>query len=411
MDSYRILAGLYADNHISDIAVMDILEQYGLLVFTFYMLRAFVALFWGFFLLFYRKRTLRRQNIGFACIFIIVGLLYTFNSFRRMPQIATVDTYNVRSCLIIILMAPFALTFGDFSTNKIKPYRKYLPHFLPFILLLAVYFLLRRFYPHIPPCYDINEILGYRHDYPLYVIYYLLLILTFVSQVLGYIFISTVDLLKIRHLHRKHRLSMKNVNGTAVVYLMFLWYTLYGVVFMAYNNSSVLGVTHHVSISICITVVSVLCMQLRLPLRTAFVAKRSDILQSHSSDGELSSADAGLLKQIQKLFEEKRIFCKPDISLMEVAQKCASNRTYVSACINRHYGCNFRQFLLRHRLLAAQQMMQQKPDCDIRQIAREAGFNSYAALSNAFSKHISKDLTPEEWRRQILSAANNEDTD
>jgi hypothetical protein len=267
--------------------------------------------------------------------------------------------YNVRSYLLLIFVAPFTLFYAKFAVGRKIYLWKSLLHFVPLAVMSGLYLLLWSCSPHIPSCYDINELLGYFSDYPLYVTYFVLLMTVFTAQVFTYFSTALLYILQMRRLYRLHHKPMKPLNRLLAMDFLFLCYPLLCMVFMSYNNNVMLGMAHNFLIAAEITAISTLSMNLRLPLPTAFMVNSSDLLRMNVADtGSPNATDAKILK---KLFEEKHIYRHPDLILEYIIKKCNSNRTYVSSCINRHYGCSFKQLVLRYRLLAAQELLL-KPD-------------------------------------------------
>jgi AraC-like DNA-binding protein len=362
-------------------------------------MRVVVALFWGVFLFFYRKGS--KQNLPLSAIFTVMGLLYLVNCFARLPHLATCDVYNVRSYVLLIFVAPFTLIYARFAVGKTIHLWKMLLHFIPFAVMLGLYMLLRACCPHIPLCYDINEALGYFSDYPLYVAYYVLLMAVFAAQVFTYFSIGLTYFLSLRRLYRLHNKPVAPVNSLVAIGFLFLCYSLFFIVYQSYNNNVALTVTHKVFDSAVITAISVLTMQLSLPLPSVFPVERSALLQLNIADNDpLNPADAKILNQLKKLFEQKHIYRQSDLRLEDVVKKCGSNRSSVSSCINRYYGCNFKQLVLRSRLLEAQELLINS-DLDIMQITSDVGFNSRSAFYKAFAEHIDGNVSPVEWRQQI----------
>ncbi len=373
-----------------------------LLTFATYMLRAFIPLFFGVFLLFYRKRS--KQNLPLSCIFIIIGLLYLYNSFVRLPNLASVDVYNVRSFLILIFIAPFTIFYANYAVNKKTSYKTKLLHFIPFVTMFGLWFLLRdTVQPSIPPCYDINEVLGYFSEYPLHVIYFLLLMVVFEIQVCVYFSTALIRFLKVRKIHRENGMFMGHTNRLLVMDALFWYYPSLCIIFMSYNNSIIMSVIHNISVAVVVTAIGSMSLSLRLPLKIAFLPKNDDFLQLKKDlpENEISVIDSRLLKQIQKLFDEKQVYKNPALTLEDVVKKCFSNRTYVSNCINRHYGCTFKQFLTRYRILEALKLLA-NTDSSIQQIITDVGFNSRSTFYKAFEEHAGKDISPLEWREQVL---------
>ncbi len=373
------------------------MQEDGLFAFSTYILRAFITLFWGIFLIFYLNHS--KQNLPLSCIFIIIGTLYLYNAFKRFPALHACDVYNVRSYLTLIFVAPFTIFYANFALNKSHNLKRYSLHFIPFATLLGLYLLLRAYKPHIPFCYDINELLGYAAQYPLYVGYYVLLMCVFVVQVLTYFTTALIGILRIRKIHRAQNLSMSSTNKLLAMDFLFLYYPLFCLFFLSYNNNPLLGIVHNFSIAITVTALSILSIHLRLPLKTQFTFNNNQQAKNHFA-GHGEEAELFLVSQIKKLFDDEEIYKLPQLNLQDIAQKLNTNRSYISACINKYCGCNFKQFLIKYRIKAAKRLLIET-DFDIQEIAWEVGFNTRASFYNAFKDHISEKLSPIEWRKRL----------
>jgi AraC-like DNA-binding protein len=367
------------------------------------MLRAFIPLFFGVFLLFYRKRS--KQNLPLSCIFLIIGVLYLYNSFVRFPSVGSVDVYNVRSFLILMFIAPFTIFYANFAVNRKPNLKAKLLHFIPFVTMSGLWFILQdTVKPAIPSCYSINEIVGYFSEYPLYVVYFLVLMTVFFAQVCTYFSIAWIWIQRVRKIHRENRISMQHTTRLLIMDGLFWYYPSICMVFMSYNNNIVFVVIHNISVAVSVTALAILSMHLRLPLKTIFLPKNDSILKlkpkTDLSDQEISVTDSRLLKQIQHLFENEHIYRDSEITLDDIVKRCTTNRTYVSKCINRHYGCTFKQLLIRHRILEALNLLANS-DKSIQQIITDVGFNSRSTFYHAFEEQVGDGISPLEWREQV----------
>jgi AraC-like DNA-binding protein len=372
-----------------------------LLTFATFILRAFIPLFFGVFLLFYRKRS--KQNFPLSCIFLIIGALYFYNSFVRFPSVGVVDVYNVRSFLILVFIAPFTNFYAQVIFNKKTSLTTKLLHFIPFVAMTLLWFVLQDcVQPSIPPCYNINEIVGYFSVHPLYVAYFLLLMTVFFAQVCTYFSIAWIWVQRVRKIHRENGVSMKTTTRLLIVDGLFWYYPSVALLFMSYSNNITLAIIHNISIAISVTALAILSMDLRLPLKTVFLPKNDSILKPKTNLSDQDSVtDSRLLKQIQQLFENERIYRDSEVTLDDVVKRCTSNRTYVSKCINRHYDCTFKQLLTRYRLLDAMNLLASS-DLDVQQIITDVGFNSRSTFYNAFEEQVGNGISPLEWREQVL---------
>lgn len=377
-------------------------DLYFLLIFFSYSLRALAALFWGIFLLSIYRRSL--QNLPFGIIFTIIGLLYLRNAFIRLPALEACDVYNPLSYLVLIFIAPFTIFYVWFAFGDVRSKKEYLMHFIPFVVVALLWLIVELSgIPHIPFCYSINDLFGYADQYPVYVVFFLLLMVIFIMQVLTYFSVTLVRIQQIRKNYKKHGLSLRPLTAMIIMDCLFLVYPLVCVVFMSYNNALVFGVIFSFIIAAVITTISVLNINTILPLKTdlGFLDEQQQDVSSIRTD-EIKdmqvNPDEDLLKKIIDLFEHKKMYRLPHLTLHDVVMELGTNRTYVSACINRYFGCNFKQLLIRYRIEASKELLK-NTSLDITTIAFEAGFNTRASFYRAFKENVDRDISPAEWRK------------
>ncbi len=78
-----------------------------------------------------------------------------------------------------------------------------------------------------------------------------------------------------------------------------------------------------------------------------------------------------------------------------VAKELGTNRTYLSAMINNCYDTSFTAWVLEKRIKYSQQLMLEKPDAKLVEIAEKCGFADDSVFSRSFSKKVG--MTPREW--------------
>lgn len=386
------------------------LVDYNLIfVLSTYSFRAFVALFWGVFLLIYRNRS--HQNTPLSIIFILIGLLYLRNSFFRVPSIEPCDVYNVTSYLILIFIAPFTIFYADFSVRKKNSFKHQSTHFIPFVLMFITWVVIRNLpVKHIPFCFSIEDIYGNWGDYPVYVWYFFLLQVIFIGQVVTYFSMALTRFVRLRRQYQRNRYPVRVLDRLIAMDYLFLVYPLLCVFFMSYNNNVLLGTMHNIVVAIEISAIAILSLRLRLPIRRDF-----PVLIDNQYSGQSCCPEAAdicrenpLCKQpikldidLQRLFNEKEIYRLSQLTLQDVADELNSNRTYVSESIKRCYGCNFTQLLKQCRINAVKELLI-NTDKDIQTIMDETGFNARSSFYNAFKEFVSEEVSPTEWRKKNL---------
>ncbi|MDR1938480.1 MAG: AraC family transcriptional regulator, partial [Tannerellaceae bacterium] len=121
-------------------------------------------------------------------------------------------------------------------------------------------------------------------------------------------------------------------------------------------------------------------------------------------DLDRKAKDEAFGRKIRALMEEKELFRLPQFTLQDLTVQMNSNRSYVSARINSHFGCNFKQLLNSYRMEAAKDLLRH-PDLDMREIVDKVGFNSYSSFYRAFN--ASEGCSPKEWREKYKNSVEN----
>lgn len=136
-----------------------------------------------------------------------------------------------------------------------------------------------------------------------------------------------------------------------------------------------------------------------------------DQLTLDEKDGEMmqdsaQNEDAELIgKKIEALMNEQHYFLKKDLKIGDVVRKIGSNRTYVSNYINRVYHCSFSDYMNRHRIEYAKQLLlSATSSTKLVRIAEESGFASEQSFYRNFKKF--ENMTPSDWLNSVRESGN-----
>lgn len=91
-----------------------------------------------------------------------------------------------------------------------------------------------------------------------------------------------------------------------------------------------------------------------------------------------------------------RGFCNRDVNLDRLAQALGTNRSYLSRCINDHWGEKFSIFLAKLRVNEACRLMVERPLLSLYSISLLCGFNDTGTLTRWFKQFHG--VTPTKWR-------------
>lgn len=78
--------------------------------------------------------------------------------------------------------------------------------------------------------------------------------------------------------------------------------------------------------------------------------KQLERLEYRTSESEEESPEAQLFRRLEQMVVEQQLFRKPELSLDELCTQVGSNRTYVSACVNKEAGMNFNSWINKIRI-------------------------------------------------------------
>ena len=103
-----------------------------------------------------------------------------------------------------------------------------------------------------------------------------------------------------------------------------------------------------------------------------------------------------LLQRVRQLMETERIYLTPGLKISDVAEALDTNRTYISACINRQTGMSFSDYVNGFRVRYAQVLLLRKEtDLTLTQIGVQSGFSGDTSFFRNFKKVTGQ--TPSEW--------------
>ncbi|MDR7810545.1 MAG: AraC family transcriptional regulator [Lacrimispora sp.] len=104
-------------------------------------------------------------------------------------------------------------------------------------------------------------------------------------------------------------------------------------------------------------------------------------------------------QQHKYLIKAKRFieehYTDPDLSLNLLAEECGTTTSYLSKLFKESFGINFVEYLNRHRIDQAKELLDVGMDT-IGEIASATGFNSQQNFNRVFKKHMGK--TPGQYR-------------
>lgn len=102
-----------------------------------------------------------------------------------------------------------------------------------------------------------------------------------------------------------------------------------------------------------------------------------------------------LLNKFKRIFINQEMFLEPRITVLEVADRLGTNKTYISKMVNSAYGMSFPDLINSLRIEYTQRYIINHRNATQADIARKCGFTSASALNNTFKKVTG--MTPKIW--------------
>ncbi len=109
------------------------------------------------------------------------------------------------------------------------------------------------------------------------------------------------------------------------------------------------------------------------------------------------------VRRLDEVMSTKKIYLEPSLTLEALAKELSVSPRTLSTILNRHYQCNFFEFINRHRIEDAKSMLlnPKYQHSTMLDIMYEVGFNSKATFNNFFKKM--EGLTPREFKKKAKS--------
>lgn len=104
---------------------------------------------------------------------------------------------------------------------------------------------------------------------------------------------------------------------------------------------------------------------------------------------QLSTADKTVLQNLDRLFEQDKIYQEPTYGRAELARELRVGEAYLSRLVNIYHGKTIPQILNEYRVKDAQRLLKET-DASVQNIFEESGFNSITTFNRVF-----KDLAGE----------------
>ena len=108
---------------------------------------------------------------------------------------------------------------------------------------------------------------------------------------------------------------------------------------------------------------------------------------------------ATLMEQVLDIMDNCKYYLKTDISLNSLADELGTNRTYLSALINKEFNCTFRELITKKRIEYAKSYMLANPKSTITEVAEASGFANISQFSRKFKE--AEGISPATWLKKL----------
>lgn len=96
--------------------------------------------------------------------------------------------------------------------------------------------------------------------------------------------------------------------------------------------------------------------------------------------------DEKLLKKLNHYLEKEKAYLRTDLTLTAISKDIGTNRTYLSALINKKYGLNFNAFVNQFRIEYLRKYIEENPSVKKEELMHKGGFGSISTMQRALKK-------------------------
>jgi len=113
------------------------------------------------------------------------------------------------------------------------------------------------------------------------------------------------------------------------------------------------------------------------------------------SSTENAFHDNSLVNRFEKLLINEKLFLSPSLTLVDIADRLNTNKTYISKLVNSTYNAPFPDFVNTLRVDYAEKYIVEHRDAKQHEIAKACGFQSASTFNNTFKRITG--VTPKIW--------------
>jgi AraC-like DNA-binding protein len=124
--------------------------------------------------------------------------------------------------------------------------------------------------------------------------------------------------------------------------------------------------------------------------------KKDDV--SHPAFDQKKLHTGQMKLKLIELFENEKVYYKPELKITDISQMLGTNRSYVSALINKEINCSFNEFVNKYRITEAKRIMEKDStgNYSLNYLTESAGFGSVGTFIRVFKEM--EGVTPGKYR-------------
>jgi|GEM_PF-350723 len=133
------------------------------------------------------------------------------------------------------------------------------------------------------------------------------------------------------------------------------------------------------------------------------VNKAAESISTGPCDDDLTVSQQQILSKLVDAFERDKLFLNSNLNIMDVVQLVGTNRTYISAIINKKFNQNFCAYVNGYRLSELEREYLSNPSLSNEQLVEKCGFGSFNSMKRAIAYRTN--LSVVEWKKSVLKNA------
>ncbi len=124
------------------------------------------------------------------------------------------------------------------------------------------------------------------------------------------------------------------------------------------------------------------------------------LMPSGQPNEQLHVSQQVIIKKLVQAFEQDKLFLNSKLNIVDLVQLVGTNRSYISAIINKQFNQNFCAYVNGYRLSELERVYLSNPSLSNEQLAEKCGFGSFNSMKRAIAYRT--ELSVAEWKSAVL---------